>query len=70
MRRSLRILYVRTVLVLTYIGNRVARSFMHECICLMKIRFCKHEKARTWRALVTLGCQSVMGEYLPLTESL
>lgn len=28
------------------------------------------KKARDWRALVTLGCQSVMSGYFPLTESL
>lgn len=32
MLRSLRSLYVYTVLVLTYLGKRAARSFMHKCI--------------------------------------
>lgn len=32
MRRSLRMLYAYTVFVLTYLGNRVAGSFMHKCI--------------------------------------
>ena len=32
MLRSLRTLYAYTVLVLTYLGNRAAKRFMHKCI--------------------------------------
>lgn len=32
MLRSLRLLYIYTVLVLTYLGKRATGSFMHKCI--------------------------------------
>lgn len=69
MLRSLRVLYANTVFALTYLGNSAAKSFMHKCIFL-RVLFDGHEKARAWRALLTCTSQSVIGGYLPLTESL
>lgn len=69
MLRSLRVLYASTVFALTYLGNSSTKSFMHKCIFL-RVLFGGHEKARAWRVLLTCTSQSVINEYLPLTESL
>ena len=43
---------------------------MHKCILASSVLSARHKKARTWRALLILVCQSAIGGYLPLTESL